>query len=170
MKRMLLLSMIFFLMFAALADMPGHIYREPVNVQFKNIAAIGEYSLYITDFDSSIEIKTDTTYIISASQGSPHCIFFYAKAKDNYTDTSQLCEYDQQNTIIELRGVDKNKLIFSKISTAIAQDSSQRNEGEQIISDESFFAKNTALCISLSIAGLIGLVFLFIYYKRKKRQ
>lgn len=157
-------------MLAALADMPGHIYRDPVNVQFKNISALGEYILYLSDFDSSIEIKADTTYIISASQGSPHCIYFYAKSKNNFTDTSKLCEYDQQNTIIEFKGLDRNKLVYSKISTAIAMDDSQKNSDAQIISDENFFTKNTALCISLSIAGLIGLVILFIYFKRKKSQ
>ncbi len=171
MKKLLLFLLLFFCMFTAIADMPGHIYREPVNVQFKNIVSLGEYHLYISDYDTLIEIKSDTTYIITASQGSPHCVIFFAKNNKGETDSMNLCEYDQQNTVIEFNGIAENKMIFTQISLSLghASEDTSRDINSQKINDESFFAKNTTLCISLSIAALLALVLLFIYYKRKNR-
>ncbi len=170
MKNLLLFLLLFFCLFNALADMPGHIFREPVNVQFKNIVSLGDYHLYVSDYDSLIEIKADTTYIITASQGSPHCILFFGKNNKGETDSMNVCEYDQQNTVIEFNGIAENKMSFTKISLPLehANDEKTGDENSQGLSDESFFAKNTALCISLSIAALVALIILFIYYKKKK--
>ncbi|MEO8116188.1 MAG: hypothetical protein ABI653_00990 [Bacteroidota bacterium] len=171
MKNLLLFVLLFFCLFNALADMPGHIYREPVNVQFKNIISLKGYHLYISDYDTLIEITTDTTYIITASQGSPHCILFFAKNNKGSTDSMNVCEYDQQNTLIEFNGIAENKMVFTDISLPLehAKEDENRKSNSGDLNDESFFAKNTTLCISLSIAALLALIILFIYYKRKKR-
>lgn len=171
MKQLLFFLLFFFALLAVNADMPGHIYREPVNVQFKNLASLGEYHLYVADFDTVLEITADTTFIITASQGSPHCIIFFAKSKNGNSDSMNLCEYDQQNTVIEFRGITENKMSFTQISLPL-ENAGRAESGDndpQNINDKSFFAKNTTLCISLSIAALLALIILFVYYKRKKR-
>lgn len=81
-----------------------------------------------------------------------------------------VCEYDQQNTVIEFNGIAENKMIFTKISLPL-EHAKEVERGESYsngLNDESFFAKHTTLCISLSIAALVALIILFIYYKKKK--
>jgi len=155
-------------LFNAKADMPGHIYREPVNVQFRNITALKSYQLFISDNNIKIALNSDTTYIITASQGSPHCILFFASNGKSNTDTMQLCEYDQQNTIIEFKDVLNNKMNFIQTSLPVNEVKGKEDNHSFTLSNESFLARHTFLLISLSILAILALLLLFFVNRRKK--
>lgn len=153
------------------ADIPAKkILREPVHVQFKQVNALGKYKLFIKDQDSLYLIPSDTSYLITASQGAPHCIYFFAKSGDLSSDTVSICEYDQQNTIIEFKGMNGQKMDFKETAAPIINpgDSTTFTTTAPQVSS-SFFSRNkTLLFVSIPLLALICLLGIFFFLKKKK--
>lgn len=155
------------------ADLPAKkIKREPVNVQFIQVQALGKFRLYIKDEDSLYRISADTTYIISASQGAPHCIYFFAQSGTYTTDTISICEYDQQNTQIRFNGLQGRKLDYTETAIPIVSTSySSENESKTPTTPASFFTRNkTIFYITIPVLALAAMLGIFFYYKKRKNK
>ncbi|MEP7319304.1 MAG: hypothetical protein ABI921_11200 [Panacibacter sp.] len=155
----------------AFADMPGNKVRSDVKANFKNVSALGNYSLRILDYNDSILITKDTLYTIYASRGVPHQVAVFAVYNNANTDTIFMSEFEQHNFEITFTGVQNNKLIYSTSFSSLENDDtssskSNLNESSTAASLKRFW-KTNELLIGVSVVALVALIAFFLWRKRK---
>ena len=148
----------------------GHGLRWPAQrVKFSNVSSLGKYLLHLQFYNSfsnniynDIIIKRDTIFFTPEHGGSPSPqMRFFALLNKKNTDTIEITDADVD---FNFSGIKKNKLQFAKktknasLSTLGNLDNSD-NEGNSFKLDK--------LLLGLSLSAIVGLIFLFIFYKKK---
>ena len=152
------------------ADMPGNPVRQDVSVKLMGIKTLQPYTIFIQDAysDSLIKIRTDTSYIIYASQGAPHGIMIFGSNKSGNTDTIFFDEYGQKNGIINFTGIADNKLLCTIEKTSIV---SKDTATTQTIKDEVVVTpphtSTSTWYIGISVSALVALIIFFVVKKKK---
>ena len=141
-------------------------------IQFSKIASLGNYKLHLQVHSSfryndytDIIITKDTTCFVPERRGRgyKYPLSFFALSNQNSTDTVKILLYDT-DIDFHFSGIKKNKLQFTKktknasLSTLGNLDNSD-NEGNSFKLDK--------LLLGLSLSAIVGLLFLFIFYKKK---
>ncbi|HRH59253.1 MAG TPA: hypothetical protein PL045_01720 [Chitinophagaceae bacterium] len=155
----------------AFADLPGNKGRSNVSADFKNVASLGDYQLFIVDEDSVIGLNKDTLYIISGSRGKPHQVIVFAAKGAQKTDSIFLNEYEQENFMISFSGVVNNKLLYDMTAVKI-------NSGDSVfaaaappkISLTGNWSKTTEILLGCATSAILGLIVVFIWRKRSSRK
>lgn len=155
----------------AFADLPGNKGRSNVNADFKNVASLGDYQLFIVDEDSVIGLNKDTVYIITGSRGKPHQVIVFAAKGAQKTDSIFLNEYEQENFTLSFSGVTNNKLQYEMKAAKI-------NSGDTVlaasapakISLTGNWSKTTEILLGFATSAILGLIVIFIWHKRSNRK
>ena len=134
------------------ADVPGGCgsrnREKTYKISFSNIASLGNAVLHLKyDYDSVEEIITrDTTYFITQGWGArlPMPKAFFAVLDKKSTDTVEF-DYSDTDNEFNFSAISNNKLQFSKKSKEDTDKS----------------------LVSMSFWAIVGLVFLYMYFKKK---
>lgn len=159
-----------FITVCVFADMPGNKVRSDVQVNFKNVSALGNYTLQILDYGKILTITQDTLYIIYASRGVPHQIAVFAADKSTNTDTFYLGEFEQRNIEITFTGVQNNKLEYATSFSNIENGDTLHNAKSTTADALKRFWKTNELLIGVSVVALVALIAFFLWRKRKPRK
>jgi hypothetical protein len=157
------------------ADMPGKPIRSDVLLKLQGIKTLAPYTLIIKDRykDSLIKILSDTSYIITASQGAPHEIMIFGTSKKGNTDTIFCDEYNQRNAVISFSGVEGNKL-QNIITQTSADTSSTDTSSKDAATTNNVSASNSISnsthkwLIGISVSALVTLIIFLAVKNRKK--
>ena len=165
----LIFGFILFFGLPASADMPGNTPRSDVTVTIKNVQLLGGYVLHVLDYDKDIIIAHDTVYNIYASRGVPHSIMIWAVQNSSTTDSLFFDEFQQNNYVVELKGVSGKNILYdlkqTPVSTGDAADSLVNGAADVSLAD---IWKTNELLIGISFVALLGLIFYFLWRKKKK--
>ncbi len=134
------------------ADVPGGCgsgnRERTYKITFSNISSLGNHVLHLKyDYDSIEELITkDSTYYFTQGRGVPLPMpkSFFALLDNKSTDTVEI-DYTEKDIEINFSSISNNKLQFAK----------QSKDG----ADKSL--------IGMSFFALVGLVFIFIYFKKQ---
>ncbi len=160
-----------FLVNLVFADMPGGGVKWPAqSIRFSNISSLDDFVLHVKyNYDYNDEIITrDRTIIIPEHRGAPgpRMKSFFALSNKISTDTIEITETDKE---IHFTGIKHNKLQFSRktnkgnLSTLGSIDNNDNDDfGIQHIA----FIGINSLLLWLSFLAIVGLLFLFRYYKK----
>ena len=145
-------------------------------IQFSNISSLGKFELHLqlinfrNRINKDIIITKDTTYFMPEHSGAPSPrLRFFALSDKKSTDTVEI-SYTETDIDFNFSPVKKNKLQFTrkpiKSSLSIIGVLNNSDNSGNGLGRFTFNAMHKLL-LSLSLSAIAGLLFLFMFYKKK---